>query len=267
LKYDLPQTQTYIDKYIRYQELYLRANKTSAEIAELQQLDNDLKDFMLKASEFNGKADQEVLNNLSNLVNALAGTGRTTETVKGNADAIASLSNVALKKSATPNTAGLFDTSTTNPTGTTRLNYSGYLYATKIYGIVFNDYAEYFLKDSNDLEAGDIIIKNPNGNGYIKSRYAYDELVVGVYSDTYWSCLGGDEEENIEERYIPVGLCGRVRVKVTGDIKKGDMLVASNIPGVAMSGNEYKWGTVTGKALEEHIGDSVDRIWMLIINN
>lgn len=43
-----------------------------------------------------------------------------------------SINNI-LKTSSTANTDGFFDISATSPTGTTRLNYSGYLYATKLY--------------------------------------------------------------------------------------------------------------------------------------
>lgn len=53
MKYDLPQTQEYINKYMRYQELYIRGNKTSSEVAELIQLDNDLTDYKFKASDYN----------------------------------------------------------------------------------------------------------------------------------------------------------------------------------------------------------------------
>ena len=45
-----------------------------------------------------------------------------------------STSSSFLQYTGTTNTAGAFNGGTTNPNGTTRLNYSGYLYATKLYG-------------------------------------------------------------------------------------------------------------------------------------
>jgi hypothetical protein len=42
-----------------------------------------------------------------------------------------------LKTNSIANQNGFFDTGTTTPTGTTRLNYSGYLYSTRFYGTVY----------------------------------------------------------------------------------------------------------------------------------
>jgi hypothetical protein len=61
-------------------------------------------------------------------------------------------------------------------------------------------------------------------------------------------------------------LAGRVRVKVIGDIKYGDLIVTSDIEGVGMASKCDIKGTIIGKALEEHKGDSIDRIQMLIVN-
>jgi hypothetical protein len=164
-----------------------------------------------------------------------------------------------------PNIDGSFDNTAGVPTGTSRLNYSGYLYATRVYNAIYNDYAEYFLKDE-PLEPGDLVISNPDGDGYIKSRYVYDELVVGIYSDDYAQCIGGEGKENDEEKYAAIGMAGRVRVKVIGLVKKGQLLVASDIPGVAIVSKEYKPGTVIGKVLENNNEEGIRRIQTLILN-
>ena len=171
--------------------------------------------------------------------------------------------------SGTTRTTGTFYGGTTAPTGTTRLNYDGYLYATRSYNAVYNDYAEYFLKDEQEIEAGDIIIKNPDGHGFIKSQKAKSNLVVGVMSTDYAQCIGGDRDVSVEEqeeKYAPVGMAGRVPVKVTGRIELGDLIVSSHIPGVGMASKEYTPGTVVGKALEVHDSDEVGKIEMLIMN-
>jgi hypothetical protein len=145
---------------------------------------------------------------------------------------------------------------------------NAYIYATRVYGAVYNDYAEYF-KKADVIEAGDIVRKKKGEDGYIKSQCAYDKLVVGVLSDNYCQVIGGDEgatPEEMEKKYAPIGMAGRVRVKVTGNIEEGDLIVASDIPGVGMASQDYKPGTVVGKALESHTGDQIDRIEMLIIN-
>ncbi len=166
-------------------------------------------------------------------------------------------------------TPGKFNSNPTAPVDQTkRLNFNGILYATKVYGAVFNDYAEFMLKDE-PIEAGDVVIKNESGLGYVKSRMAYDPRVVGVYSDNYGHCIGADplltHEENLEA-LAAVGLAGRVKVKVTGEVKVGDLLVASAIPGVAMASKEFKPGTVIGKALEANREPNIVRIEMLIMN-
>ena len=52
-----------------------------------------------------------------------------------------------------------------------------------------------------------------------------------------------------------VALAGRVPCKVTGSIKKGDLLMASSMAGHAMAG-EFKGGAMVGKALEDFDGES-----------
>jgi hypothetical protein len=129
---------------------------------------------------------------------------------------------------------------------------------------VGNDVAEVFYT-SDQLVPGDVVIKDIDGIGYIKSNKAYSKLVIGVVSDTYGHKLGG---ANIAERnQAIVGLAGRVNVKVTGKVEPGDLLVSSHIPGVAMAARRRpRMGTVIGKALESHEGVEVDRISMLIMN-
>lgn len=159
--------------------------------------------------------------------------------------------------------AGQLDGGSTAPSGTTRLNYGGYFYATRVYNAVYNDYAEYFEKGETNLEPGDVVALGEDGK-YIKSQVYCDNKVVGVYSDSFGHILGGTGAEDDEENFIPIGLAGRVSVKVVGDIKKGDLLVASAIPGIATSGKEQ--GCIIGKALEDHEGFSIDKIKMLILN-
>lgn len=159
--------------------------------------------------------------------------------------------------------------STSNAYGDTKFNFYGNIHATRVYNAVYNDYAEYFKKkDVNEyLEPGDIVVLD-NNNEYIKSTKEYETTVVGVYSDSYGHILGGTGNmEEDEKNYIPVGLSGRVDVKITGKIKKGDMIVSSNIPGVGMKANEFKMGTIIGKALEDKDTIEIKKIKMLICIN
>ena len=58
-----------------------------------------------------------------------------------------------------------------------------------------------------------------------------------------------------------IALQGRVPCRVVGQIKKGDLIVTSNIPGVGISsGGNAKTGTVIGKALEDYNSDHIGTI-------
>jgi hypothetical protein len=61
---------------------------------------------------------------------------------------------------------------------------------------------------------------------------------------------------------IAVALTGRVPVQVVGLIRKGDLLITSNKPGVATALDKSKWapGAVFAKALESYNSDTVGLI-------
>jgi hypothetical protein len=63
-----------------------------------------------------------------------------------------------------------------------------------------------------------------------------------------------------------VALTGRVPCYVVGTIKKGDRLVASDIPGVAtvLDIDRYQPGSIVGKALEDYDSDDVGIITVVV---
>ena len=61
-------------------------------------------------------------------------------------------------------------------------------------------------------------------------------------------------DELVADHAVMIALQGRVPCKVQGSISKGDMLVSAG-NGRARSTNDPKFGTVIGKALEEHEGN------------
>jgi hypothetical protein len=68
------------------------------------------------------------------------------------------------------------------------------------------------------------------------------------------------------ETEFPVALAlqGRVPCKVIGKVSKGDMMVVSMVPGVAMSSEDPKAGSIIGKALADYDGDRVGVIEVLV---
>ena len=68
-------------------------------------------------------------------------------------------------------TAGQFDGSTTEPTGTNRLNFGGYLYATRFYGLVFGSGANITSLNASQLTTGTV----PSG----RLTGSYDISITG----------------------------------------------------------------------------------------
>jgi hypothetical protein len=112
------------------------------------------------------------------------------------------------------------------------------------------DVAEYYEGD-NEYEVGTVLVFGGDKEVTITDRYA-DPRVAGVVSNTagfamYTSCPG---LKNL------VALTGRVPVKVVGKIQKGDILVTSEIEGLAVAAkDDIRTGTVVGKAIENHDND------------
>jgi hypothetical protein len=68
------------------------------------------------------------------------------------------------------------------------------------------------------------------------------------------------------EHVVAIALTGRIPCQVVGTIRKGDLLVASDIPGVATVLNikQYKPGCVLGKALEDYDSEEVGTITVVV---
>lgn len=145
------------------------------------------------------------------------------------------------------------------------------LRAVRAYNAVWNDYAEFFEKENvkETFEPGDVVVWHKTG--VTKSTQSNSSKIIGVFSDTYGHIIGGDEDvKNIEDnydKYVPIGLSGRVSVKVIGKVEIGDLLTSSDVPGVAMKATDPKLGTIIGKAIEDKITDGVGKIKMFIMNN
>jgi hypothetical protein len=114
------------------------------------------------------------------------------------------------------------------------------------------DLAEYYEGDK-DYEVGTVLVFGGDKEVTI-STFREDTSVVGVVSNTaafamFEGCPG---LKNL------IALQGRVPCRVVGNIKKGDLLVTSDIPGVATSILEnVKVGTIVGKAIENYNSDIV----------
>jgi hypothetical protein len=61
-----------------------------------------------------------------------------------------------------------------------------------------------------------------------------------------------------------VALLGRVPCRVVGKIKKGDMMIASSMPGVATASDDPRMGSVIGKALADYDSENVGLIEVVV---
>jgi len=134
------------------------------------------------------------------------------------------------------------------------------------------DVAEAFDVTGNiqQYETGDVLVISIDKDRSVeKSTSAYSTLVAGVYATKPGVLL---TEENIETDIsdkVPMGVIGVIPTKVCiegGEIKRGDLLVTSSIPGVAMKADldKVKPGQVIGKALENFSSSSTGKIKVLV---
>lgn len=107
------------------------------------------------------------------------------------------------------------------------------------------------------LAAGTVVTLDPTKSNHVEaSSKAYDSRVAGVVSAQPGIALGEGGHGK-----VLVATTGRVRIKVDashGPIEVGDLLVSSNVRGVAMKSRPidvggveiHRPGTLIGKALE-----------------
>ena len=94
-KFNLPQTGVMIGKFLRYQELFVLIDKTTGENTEMNQLQQDLIDYMITPNDFNNKVDIEVLNSHED-------TSATTDT-RGHVELEDTVESMSVAKAATAN--------------------------------------------------------------------------------------------------------------------------------------------------------------------
>lgn len=137
-----------------------------------------------------------------------------------------------------------------------RLDNSGNVTISGSIAAKYQDVAEW-VESSQVLAPGTVVVLDQSkSNQVVASSKSYDTRVAGVISTQPGLALGEKGESK-----VLVATTGRVRIKVdasSGPIQIGDLLVTSDIPGVAkkseplsLGGVEiHRPGTLIGKALE-----------------
>jgi hypothetical protein len=124
------------------------------------------------------------------------------------------------------------------------------------------DLAEYYEGD-REYAVGTVLVFGGDKEVTIANRQG-DHRVAGVVSDNAAYSMNGDCPGFKNQ----VALQGRVPCRVVGKIEKGDLLIASNIAGCAVSaGGDARTGTVIGKALENYNSDHIGTIEVAVGRN
>jgi len=138
-----------------------------------------------------------------------------------------------LKIAGTTKTSAYLYAGSTDPTNTTRLNYDGYFYATRVYNAVYNDYADYWKAEVGVSKLPGYCYSLNKKGLRITSKRA-DKACIGICSDTYGHAVGS------KQRAVPISIGGFLLAHVDEVYEAGDLLVP----------NEKGWLT---KATKEEI--------------
>src|SRR5512137_1064811 len=84
-----------------------------------------------------------------------------------------------------------------------------------------------------------------------KSAAPYSQKVAGIYCEKPGIMGSTHPLDDPKQNEIPLAVSGIVPCKVTGSIKRGDLLTTSSIAGHAMKHPAPKVGTILGKAFGE----------------
>lgn len=147
-----------------------------------------------------------------------------------------------------------------NGTEHSRFDADGLLYTTAT-AARYSDLAERYASDML-LEPGDLVAFG--GEKEITISSEENNLILGVVSTK--PAVRMNSEAGTDDTHPYIALVGRIPCKVTGKVKKFAKLIASNIPGVAMSnfGHEHHNNQIIGIALENKDSDDVELIEVVV---
>lgn len=141
-----------------------------------------------------------------------------------------------------------------------------------IYAVTFNgvatsaqyaDLAERYEADC-ELEAGDVVMLGGEKE-ITKTSSAFSTDVFGVISENPAYMMNASAGSNATHPYV--ALAGRLPVKVTGTVKKGQRLVSSDIPGVAIAADTADISSsfvVIGRALADKTTSDIGLVEIVV---
>jgi uncharacterized coiled-coil protein SlyX len=126
-------------------------------------------------------------------------------------------------------------------TNIVNLTCTGDIQGQRVYFMTYQDLAEAYIP-GEELSAGDIVAMHEDGKVY-KAGPA-SNCIVGVISDEFANCFGATPEELESKTKVPVGMIGKIHVKVKGSVQLGQQI------GVYDNGIGMADSIGIGKALE-----------------
>jgi len=209
-------------------------------------------------------ADKVFDNNVRVISTVTAGTG---VSGGGSGPSITISIGQDVANSASPTFAGItvpsITKSGTNGTGDIGAtgNRFGTVWATTFSGTSnqaqYADLAEKYMPD-REYEPGTVLVFGGDAEVTMAKSYM-DTRIAGVVSTHPAYMMNSALEGGVY-----VALTGRVPCKVTGKIRKGDMLVAAGALGVATASDDPKMGSVIGKALENYDSHDIGVIEVVV---
>ncbi len=122
----------------------------------------------------------------------------------------------------------------------------------------YADLAEKYISDAK-YDVGTVVVFGGECEISVTERYA-DTRVAGVISEFPAYLMNNDSDG------LPVALRGKVPVKVVGKVKKGDLLVSSNVPGFAQVAiANFMPNAVFAKSIENKDTDAPGTIVAVIL--
>lgn len=139
-----------------------------------------------------------------------------------------------------------------------------HVYANTFNGVAtsakYADMAERY--EADKLYIPGTVVKIGGEKEITETTSSFDTNVFGVISQKPGFMLNSEAGPDTTHPFV--ALAGRVKVRVTGQVKKGDRLVSSNEPGVAMNGDVINVFSVIGRALEDKDTDGFGEILVVV---
>ena len=131
----------------------------------------------------------------------------------------------------------------------------------------YADVAERYQADAV-YEPGTVVIVGGE-NEITQSTQKMDRRVLGVVSTEPYLIMNSPhrQEDQTDEMNPAVGLLGRVPTKVSGFVRKGDLMITSTEPGVAEAWREESSppaGSIIGKSLQDKDSRGIEVIEVVV---